>query len=108
MAATYEFSDEAVQNFTEEWIEVVQQYYNHPSIIIWTPFNEPWGVKDIYTNRLQQQFTEAIYHLTKSMDNMRSVIANDDWEYTVSDIITLHDYVEYENGFLKRYKVKEK
>ncbi|WP_062237293.1 glycoside hydrolase family 2 protein [Fictibacillus sp. FJAT-27399] len=108
MAAAYQFSDEAIQNFTEEWMTVVQQHYNHPSIITWTPFNESWGIKNIYTNEQQQKFTEGIYHLTKSMDPMRPVIVNDGWEHTVSDIITLHDYVEYGDEFLSRYKEKEK
>lgn len=108
MAATYEFSDEAVQNFTEEWLEVVKQHYNHPSVITWTPFNESWGVKNIYTDRKQQKFTEAIYHLTKAIDSMRPVIVNDGWEHTVSDILTLHDYVEYGDEFLNRYKDKQK
>jgi beta-galactosidase/beta-glucuronidase len=108
MAATYEFSDGAVQNFTEEWIEVVKQHYNHPCIITWTPFNESWGVKNIYTNHKQQKFTEGIYHLTKAMDSMRPVIVNDGWEHTVSDIISLHDYVEYGDEFLNRYIDKEK
>lgn len=108
MAATYDFSDEAVKNLTEEWMEVVKQHYNHPSIITWTPFNESWGVKQIYTDVKQQQFTEAIYHLTKSMDSMRPVIVNDGWEHTVSDIITLHDYVAYGDEFLERFKDKEK
>lgn len=108
MAATYEFSDEAVQSFTEEWLEVVKQHYNHPSVITWTPFNESWGVKNIYTDRKQQKFTEAIYHLTKAIDSMRPVIVNDGWEHTVSDILTLHDYVEYGDEFLNRYKDKQK
>ncbi|MBW8351843.1 glycoside hydrolase family 2 [Bacillus sp. IITD106] len=107
MAATYEFSDEAVQNFTEEWMEVVKQHYNHPSIITWTPFNESWGVKNIYTDVKQQQFTEGIYHITKSFDSMRPVIVNDGWEHTVSDILTLHDYVELGEEFSERYKDKE-
>lgn len=108
MAATYEFSDEAIQNFTEEWMEVVKQHYNHPSIITWTPFNESWGIKNIYTDKKQQKFTEAIYYLTKSIDSMRPVIVNDGWEHTVSDIITLHDYVEYGEEFSNRYRDKEK
>ncbi|HZG14641.1 MAG TPA: glycoside hydrolase family 2 TIM barrel-domain containing protein [Candidatus Bathyarchaeia archaeon] len=108
MAATYEFADEAIEHFTQEWTEVVQQHYNHPSIITWVPFNESWGVKDIYVDRKQQSFTEAIYYLTKSIDSMRPVIVNDGWEHTVSDIITLHDYVEEGNVFAKRYQDKEK
>lgn len=103
MAATYEFNDLAVERFTREWVDIVQQHYNHPSIITWVPFNESWGVANIFTDRKQQQFTEAIYHLTKSIDADRPVIVNDGWEHTISDIITLHDYEESGEEFLKRY-----
>ncbi|WP_080872679.1 glycoside hydrolase family 2 protein [Oceanobacillus timonensis] len=108
MAATYEFSDEAVENFTKEWLEIVQQHYNHPSIITWVPFNESWGVPNISTNKQQQVFTESIYYLTKSIDSQRPVIVNDGWEHTISDIIALHDYEELGEEFLERYKDKDK
>lgn len=103
MAASYRFSDYAVAEFTREWMEIVNQNYNHPCIITWTPFNESWGVSRIETQRSQQHFTEAIYHLTKSMDKYRPVIVNDGWEHTVSDIITLHDYEEAGEVLKKRY-----
>jgi hypothetical protein len=103
MAATYEFNDDAVTVFTREWMEIVRQNYNHPSIITWTPFNESWGVPMIKTDATHQAFTEAIYYLTKSYDKYRPVICNDGWEHTISDIITLHDYVEKGEEFLERY-----
>jgi beta-galactosidase/beta-glucuronidase len=103
MAATYEYDDRAVSRFTREWMEIVRQNYNHPSIITWTPFNESWGVPAIKTSRPQQHFTEAIYHLTKAYDPYRPVIVNDGWEHTVSDIITLHDYEEEGEDFFDRY-----
>ncbi|ABO65789.1 MULTISPECIES: glycoside hydrolase family 2 protein [Geobacillus] len=107
MAATYEFSDQAVENFTKEWLEIVQQYYNHPSIITWVPFNESWGIPNVAYDKKQQSFTESIYYLTKSIDQMRPVIVNDGWEHTVSDIITLHDYEECGEKFYERYKDKD-
>ncbi|KAB8137631.1 glycoside hydrolase family 2, partial [Gracilibacillus oryzae] len=73
MAATYEYSDEAIENFTKEWLEIVTQKYNHPSIITWVPFNESWGVPNIATDKKQQAFTESIYYLTKSIDHERPV-----------------------------------
>jgi beta-galactosidase/beta-glucuronidase len=103
MAATYEFDDRAITNFTREWMDVVRQNYNHPSIITWTPFNESWGIPQVETNKTQQHFTEAIYHLTKSYDFMRPIVLNDGWEHTISDIITLHDYEEASCAFLERY-----
>jgi hypothetical protein len=103
MASAYEFNDRALSAFTREWMEIVRQNYNHPSIITWTPFNESWGVPRIKTDVTQQRFTEAIYYLTKSYDPFRPVICNDGWEHTISDIITLHDYEERGEDFLDRY-----
>lgn len=108
MSATYLFSDEVVARFTEEWIQVVKQQYNHPCIITWTPFNESWGVPNIRSDKKQQKFTESIYYLTKSMDPMRPVITNDGWEHTISDIITIHDYEEDSKAFFEKYSDKEK
>jgi beta-galactosidase/beta-glucuronidase len=102
-AAAYEFNDDAVSMFTKEWMEIIRQNYNHPSIITWTPFNESWGVPMIKINKQQQAFTESIYYLTKSYDKYRPVICNDGWEHTISDIITLHDYVEDGEEFTERY-----
>ncbi|MCZ8511598.1 glycoside hydrolase family 2 [Paenibacillus filicis] len=106
MAASYEFSDQAVHQFTQEWSDIVCQHYNHPCIITWVPFNESWGVPQIYTERKQQAFTETIYHLTKALDETRPVVVNDGWEHTVSDILTLHDYEEFGEQFAVRYKEK--
>ena len=103
MAATYEFNDGAVTRFTGEWMEIVRQNYNHPSIITWTPFNESWGIPAVKINPAQQVFTESIYYLTKAYDQYRPVICNDGWEHTISDIITLHDYVEKGEDFSDRY-----
>ena len=102
-AASYGYTDYAVKLFTKEWMDIVSQNYNHPSIITWTPFNESWGIPDVETSRKQQHFTESVYHLTKSLDAYRPVIVNDGWEHTVSDIITLHDYEEAGDAFYRRY-----
>lgn len=103
MAAAYRYSDNAVAEFTAEWVEILRQNYNHPCIIVWTPFNESWGISRVKTSRKEQQFTEAIYHLTKSMDGMRPVVSNDGWEHTLTDILTLHDYEEAGSVLKARY-----
>lgn len=90
--AEYEFADVGMRNLTDEWIQAVRQQYNHPCVVTWVPFNESWGVPDVFTSKQQQAFTKGIYWLTKAYDAMRPVITNDGWEHTCSDIITLHDY----------------
>jgi beta-galactosidase/beta-glucuronidase len=107
MAATYQFDPEATEQLTREWLEIVKQNYNHPCIITWVPFNESWGVAQIKSNKPQQSFTQAIYHLTKALDCTRPVITNDGWEHTCSDIITLHDYQQDATALESMYRRKE-
>lgn len=94
IGSTYEYNDQAVEEFSSQWLKIVKELYNHPSIITWVPFNESWGIEDVAKNKKQQNFTESIYYLTKSIDPERPIISNDGWEHTISDIITFHDYVE--------------
>lgn len=83
---------DAVQAFVSQWDEIVRQYYNHPCVITWTPFNESWGITNIKYSERQQMLTKAVYYMTKNYDPYRPVITNDGWEHTISDIITVHDY----------------
>lgn len=105
--SAYFYSDVMVTSFMKEWMDIVKQNYNHPSVITWTPINESWGVQSIRCSKMQQSFSEAIYHITKSIDCMRPVIVNDGWEHTVSDIITLHDYQESGDKFFEKYVSKK-
>jgi hypothetical protein len=101
--SAYKFSDSLIADFAEQWIETVNQFYNHPSIVTWTVLNESWGVPGIKFDKKEQHFSEMLYHLTKSIDPMRPVIVNDGWEHTVSDILTLHDYEEDGSVLYNKY-----
>lgn len=107
MANCYNFDDISLQNFTNEWLKVVKQNYNHPSIITWVPINESWGVPEVSICKKQQNFINSLYYLTKSIDNARPVITNDGWEHTISDIITIHDYKQDAELLYQEYMDKE-
>ncbi|MFU2422304.1 MAG: glycoside hydrolase family 2 protein [Bacteroides sp.] len=104
LPSAYYFGDREVENYVRECVEIVEQHYNHPSVIVWTAFNESWGINEIGSDKKQQHLSEAVYHTIKALDATRPVIANDGWEHTVSDIITLHDYEEDAHAFLQRYE----
>ncbi|HBE77082.1 MAG TPA: glycoside hydrolase family 2 [Firmicutes bacterium] len=106
--ACYEYNDQAVENFVPEWLEVVEQNYNHPAIVTWVPLNESWGIPNIGVNKQQQSFAQSLYYLTKALDKSRPVIVNDGWEHTISDILSIHDYEELGDVFTKRYQEKER
>jgi hypothetical protein len=92
MANAYEFTENAVERFTREWMDVVRRQYSHPSIVTWVPFNESWGVPDLPGDAAQRDFVRSIYHLTKALDRTRPVIGNDGWEVVAGDIWGVHDY----------------
>ena len=107
MANCYNFDDTSLQHFTNEWIRVVKQNYNHPSIITWVPINESWGIPEVSVCEKEQNFATTLYYITKAMDNTRPVISNDGWEHTISDIITIHDYKQDEKLLYQEYTDKD-
>jgi hypothetical protein len=104
MANAYLFDVESVLRITQEWIEVVKRDYNHPSIIIWVPVNESWGVPNLVDHR-QQAHVRSLYFLTKSLDDTRLVIDNDGWEHTeLTDLFAIHDYTKTGDELYRRYE----
>lgn len=92
MANAYLFDEQYVQRFQKEWGEAMERDINHPSVVIWAPLNESWGVPDIRDPR-QQSHLRALYHMTKSLDPTRPVIDNEGWEHTeATDLYAVHDY----------------
>ena len=108
MPSAYEYRDATVDKVTAEWKEVVRQHYNHPSVFAWVPINESWGVPRVLTHRREQNFTQALYYLTKAYDGVRPVISNDGWEHTESDIVTLHNYEQDPKKFGEFYRDLDK
>jgi len=92
MANAAEYSEDAAARLTREWIEVVNRDYSHPSIVVWVPLNESWGISRVAHDVQQQHHSLAIYHLTKSLDLTRPVLSNEGWEHTISDICGIHNY----------------
>jgi hypothetical protein len=86
----------------------MKKHINHPSVIVWTLFNESWGVNGIYGNKVQQQFVDSVYEMAKSIDSTRMIIGNDGWEHTKTDLLTLHDYSFGPEVFTEKYKDLEK
>jgi beta-galactosidase/beta-glucuronidase len=108
MANAQDFNETYVARFTREWQEIVARDFNHPSIVTWVPINESWGVRNIRTDRAQQDHAKAMYYLIRSLDPTRPVIDNDGWEHTdATDLMTLHDYARTGEEMTAKYKILE-
>ncbi len=104
MANAYVFNEAYVSRFTREWMEAVARDLNHPSIIVWAPINESWGVPDLRDPR-QQAHLKSLYALTRSLDPTRLVIDNEGWEHTdATDLLAVHNYARTGDLLAEAYK----
>lgn len=98
------YSPQAAENLMKEWGEVVERDFNHPSIIVWVPLNESWGVPNIHSSCVQQHFSQTMYHYLHAVDQTRLVISNDGWEMTETDICAIHNYMHGHKEESEKYQ----
>ena len=78
---TREVSDQA--DYYNELIQMVKMLFNHPSIIMWVPFNEGWG----------QFRTKEVCEKIRTLDSLRLINAASGWfDFGVGDICDRHSY----------------
>jgi PA14 domain/Glycosyl hydrolases family 2, sugar binding domain/Fn3 associated/Glycosyl hydrolases family 2/Glycosyl hydrolases family 2, TIM barrel domain len=78
-----ERSEESSTQYMTELKEMIDQFYSHPSIIVWVPFNEGWG----------QWETEKVTKQIKEWDPSRLVISASGWtDRGTGDINDMHSY----------------
>ena len=80
-----------------EFVDEIERDFNHPSIIVWTPINEGWGIPGTENDPKREFYMKSLYNLIKSIDPDRLVIDNDGWWHTeANDICTRHFYASAE------------
>ena len=73
----------SARQFETELSRMIAGHWNHPSILIWIPFNQGWGQYD----------TVRITELVKKLDPSRLVIDASGWnDFGVGDVRSLHQY----------------
>src|SRR5581483_7661990 len=78
-------TDEAKQNFVQEWKEILAAVRAHPCVILWITFNENWGDP--------KEFQDTVVELTRAADPTRPIIDASGWnQRDKTDITDIHDY----------------
>ena len=96
----------AARNFIPEWQEVVVRDRNHPSIIIWTPFNETWErPKSDEGGRAHDRLVTNVYDITKSLD-YRPVHDCSGGYHVKTDIWSFHNYEQDAEKLLEKLTLK--
>jgi len=76
-------SEESAKQYELELTRIIDAYRNHPSIVMWVPFNEGWGQFD----------TPRVVDMVKKLDPTRLVDNASGWtDRGVGDVMDIHTY----------------
>jgi len=94
------------ENHKAELLRMVELIATHPSVIVWSLYNEDWGAQDIESNKETRQYIIDMYNFMKIEYPQFLVVDNDGWRHISyrgrlkSDLLTVHLYSDN----LKRWK----
>ncbi|HEX8505145.1 MAG TPA: glycoside hydrolase family 2 TIM barrel-domain containing protein [Hymenobacter sp.] len=86
------------ENHRAELLRMVTLIETHPSIVIWSLYNEDWGAQDIATNAETREYIVEMYHFMQIAYPQFLVVDNDGWHHIShtgrlkSDLLTAHLY----------------
>lgn len=82
----------------DELLRTLALIETHPSVVIWSLYNEDWGAQDIATNPETRQYIIDTYHYMQLEHPQFLVVDNDGWQHISytgrlkSDLLTVHIY----------------
>ncbi len=85
-------------NHRAELLRMLTLMGTHPAIIIWSLYNEDWGIQDVATNPDTRQYIIDTYHYMQINQPQFLVVDNDGWQHISlegrlkSDLLTAHLY----------------
>jgi len=87
------WTNQAQKRFKQELVNMIKRDYNRPSIIIWSLYNEEWGLEwDLANDKEKQKHVELLYDEIKQLDPTRLICDNSGWTHVKTDINDYHRY----------------
>ncbi|MFC4986282.1 glycoside hydrolase family 2 protein [Saliphagus infecundisoli] len=92
------YTDRSKELVREQLRGMIDRDFNNPSVIIWSLYNEEWGVggheddEFLWTDEEKQDYIESLYHETKDYDPTRLVCDNSGWAHVATDLNDYHEY----------------
>lgn len=96
---------EAKARFEREWEDVIRRDYNHPSIVVWTLYNENWGLLEAVYRPSTMPWARAIVQHTRAIGGNRLVVDNSGGWHFDTDIFDFHQYLPTAEKTRELYQV---
>ncbi len=96
----------ARQLFERTMRDQIERDFNHPSLIIWTIFNEEWGIGSLVnTDRAHRvDWVLQMVQLARQLDPTRLVHDNSGWSHLETDLNSFHWYGRDVDAFREHYR----
>jgi hypothetical protein len=91
-------SHKSRENHKDELMRMLALIETHPSVVIWSLYNEDWGAQDIATSQETRKYIIDMYHYMHIDHPQFLVVDNDGWQHISlegrlkSDLLTAHLY----------------
>ncbi len=94
-------SERSKREVREQLEGLLERDYNRPSVVIWSIYNEEWGIGNpqgldvetsLWEDEAKQQYLAELYAETKAADPTRLVCDNSGWAHVATDVNDYHRY----------------
>jgi beta-galactosidase/beta-glucuronidase len=91
-------SERSRENHWAEMMRMLVHIGSHPSVVIWSLYNEDWGAEDIATSPETRRYVARAYDYLRLNHTQLLVVDNDGWQHVStegrlkSDLLTAHLY----------------
>jgi hypothetical protein len=91
-ATTVGFTPAARAALRRDLLEMIDRDFNRPSVVVWSLYNEDWGLPDLWSDVEKQAWLAELYREVKALDPTRLVCDDSGWAHVVTDLNDYHEY----------------
>lgn len=86
------FTDAARAALRRDLLEMVARDVNRPSVVIWSLYNEDWGLPGLWSEADRHAWLRELYHELRAIDPTRPICDNSGWAHVLTDLNDYHEY----------------
>jgi hypothetical protein len=86
------FDETARAGLRRDLLAMIERDFNHPSVVIWSLYNEDWGITGVWNDAERQRWLTDLYAEVKALDPTRPVCDNSGWAHVITDLNDYHEY----------------
>jgi hypothetical protein len=92
------YTERSKREVREQLRGLIERDYNRPSVVVWSLYNEEWGIGHhddeafVWDDEEKQAYLAELYETTRRWDPTRLVCDNSGWAHVATDINDYHRY----------------